>query len=181
MQARTQTGRAETPAEPGRQPAEARAEQPAGEEQMTAKLNPGETPEGAIKEELVKGLDTSARRLAHRRPKRRAGLRLRPRRETRPAKARHGERLPRQRKAACDFAFATETPAALFRRADTVWLLFDTAKPIDIEPIRNNGGSLIAEVKQVPLDNGQAIRIRLNRPQMPSLTGDDRPATANWT
>ena len=33
----------------------------------------------------------------------------------------------------------------------------------------------------MPLDKGQAIRIRLNRPQMPSLTGDDRPAGSNWT
>ncbi len=31
----------------------------------------------------------------------------------------------------------------------------------------------------MPLENGQAIRVRLNRPQMPSLTGD--AATANWT
>jgi tetratricopeptide (TPR) repeat protein len=79
------------------------------------------------------------------------------------------------------FAFTTVTPAALFRRADTVWLVFDTNKPIDAEPIRSNGGSLIAEVSSMPLDKGQAIRIRLNRPQMPSLTGDDRPAGSNWT
>ena len=79
------------------------------------------------------------------------------------------------------FAFTTVTPAALFRRADTVWLVFDTTKPIDAEPIRSNGGSLIAEVSSMPLDKGQAIRIRLNRPQMPSLTGDDRPAGSNWT
>src|SRR6201999_2557220 len=42
------------------------------------------------------------------------------------------------------FSFASETPAALFRRADTVWLVFDTAKPLDLAPIRSNGGSIIA-------------------------------------
>jgi tetratricopeptide (TPR) repeat protein len=79
------------------------------------------------------------------------------------------------------FSFATATPAALFRRADTVWLVFDSKSPIDIEPIRSKGGSIIADVSQLPLDKGQAIRIRLNRPQLPSLTGDDRPGEPNWT
>jgi tetratricopeptide (TPR) repeat protein len=79
------------------------------------------------------------------------------------------------------FSFATATPAALFRRADTVWLVFDSPKPFDIEPIRSKGGAIIAEASQLALDNGQAIRIRLNRPQMPSLTGDTKDGVANWT
>jgi hypothetical protein len=79
------------------------------------------------------------------------------------------------------FSFAAATPAALFRRADTVWLVFDTLKPIDIEPIRNKGGALVAEVSLLPLEKGQAIRIRLNRPQMPSLKADDQPGIATWT
>jgi tetratricopeptide (TPR) repeat protein len=78
------------------------------------------------------------------------------------------------------FSFADATPAALFRRADTVWLVFDSPKPLDIEPIRSKGGSIISDVSDLPLENGQAIRIRLSRPQMPSLTGDDRTG-ANWT
>jgi tetratricopeptide (TPR) repeat protein len=78
------------------------------------------------------------------------------------------------------FGFTTITPAALFRRADAVWLLFDTTKPVDVEPIRNNGGALIAEVTPMALDKGQAVRIRLNRPQMPSLTGDDKADGSNW-
>ena len=78
------------------------------------------------------------------------------------------------------FAFATETPAAMFRRADTVWLVFDTTKPLDLAPIRTHGGAIIAEVKPFPLPYGQAIRIRLNRPQMPSLASDGVGGTANW-
>src|SRR6185437_5914684 len=78
------------------------------------------------------------------------------------------------------FAFASETPAALFRRADTVWMVFDTTKPLDIAPIRAHDGSIIAEVKPFPLPYGQAIRIRLNRPQMPSLASDGVGGTANW-
>jgi tetratricopeptide (TPR) repeat protein len=80
------------------------------------------------------------------------------------------------------FSFATATPAALFRRADTVWLVFDSTKPIDVEPIRAKGGSIISDVSRLPLEKGQAIRIRLNRPQMPSLTGDEQAAgAATWT
>ena len=79
------------------------------------------------------------------------------------------------------FSFAAATPAALFRRADTVWLVFDTTRPIDIGQIRSKGGSIIADVSQLPLEKGQAIRIRLNRPQLPSLTGDDQAGGASWT
>jgi tetratricopeptide (TPR) repeat protein len=79
------------------------------------------------------------------------------------------------------FSFAAATPAALFRRADTVWLVFDSTNPIDIEPIRSKGGSIIADVSLLPLYRGQAIRIRLNRPQMSSLTGDDQAGGMSWT
>ena len=78
------------------------------------------------------------------------------------------------------FFFATATPAALFRRADTAWLVFDSVEPLDIEPIRSQGGSIISDVSLLPLEKGQAIRIRLNRPQMSSLEGDDRTAGAKW-
>ena len=77
------------------------------------------------------------------------------------------------------FSFATATPAALFRRADAVWLVFDSTKPLDVEPIRIKGGALIGDVSRLPLEQGQAIRIRLNRPQMPTLMGVD--AGNEWT
>jgi hypothetical protein len=78
------------------------------------------------------------------------------------------------------FSFATETPAALFRRADTVWLVFDSTGTLDVDPIRSKGGALIGDVSVMKLAKGQAIRIRLNRPQMPSLTGDEAGGM-NWT
>ena len=79
------------------------------------------------------------------------------------------------------FSFPAPTPAALFRRADTVWLVFDSETPVDIEPIRSKGGSIISEVARLPLEDGQAIRIRLNRPQMPSLIGEERKVGVKWT
>jgi tetratricopeptide (TPR) repeat protein len=79
------------------------------------------------------------------------------------------------------FSFPAATPAALFRRADTLWLMFDSIKPINVEPIRGQGGAAVADVSVIPLEKGQAVRIRLNRPQLPSLTGEDLPSGTNWT
>ncbi|MBR1199136.1 tetratricopeptide repeat protein [Bradyrhizobium sp. AUGA SZCCT0240] len=79
------------------------------------------------------------------------------------------------------FSFAVPTPAAMFRRADTVWLVFDQTGPIDVEQIRAKGGAIIGDVSQMPLEKGQAIRIRLNRPQMPSLESDGRANGMAWT
>ncbi|MEA2891825.1 MAG: hypothetical protein QOI05_2618 [Bradyrhizobium sp.] len=77
------------------------------------------------------------------------------------------------------FSFASAAPAALFRRADVVWLIFDSAKPVDLEPIRRDAGSVIGDVSAVPLEKGQAIRLRLNRPQLSSLVGDEKTGQ-NW-
>jgi hypothetical protein len=79
------------------------------------------------------------------------------------------------------FSFAAPTPAALFRRADTVWLVFDQTAPIDVEPIRAKGGSIIGDVSRLPLEKGQAIRIRLNRPQIPSFESEGRANGTEWT
>ncbi|WP_338834686.1 tetratricopeptide repeat protein [Bradyrhizobium septentrionale] len=79
------------------------------------------------------------------------------------------------------FAFPGATPAALFRRADTVWMVFDTPEAIDVDPIRAKAGSLISDVSRIPLEKGQAVRFRLNRPQMPSLESDDRSRGVSWT
>jgi hypothetical protein len=79
------------------------------------------------------------------------------------------------------FSFAAPTPAALFRRADTVWLVFDQTSPIDVEPIRAKGGAIIGDVSRLPLEKGQAIRIRLNRPQMPSLDSEGHANGTEWT
>ena len=57
------------------------------------------------------------------------------------------------------FSFPVPTPAALFRRADTLWLIFNSKKPIGVEKIRGQVGAVIADVGVLPLEKGQAIRI----------------------
>jgi chemotaxis protein histidine kinase CheA len=79
------------------------------------------------------------------------------------------------------FSFSSVTPAASFRRGDTVWLIFDSKAPLDVEPIRARAGAVIGEVNRLPLDHGQAIRFRLNRPQMHSLSTDERASGTSWT
>src|SRR4051812_42145731 len=78
------------------------------------------------------------------------------------------------------FPLQVATPAAAFRRGDTVWLVFDTAKPIDVEAIRTKGGAMIGEVGRVPLEKEQAVRIRLTRPLVYSLTSEEVGKQTNW-
>jgi tetratricopeptide (TPR) repeat protein len=79
------------------------------------------------------------------------------------------------------FGFPTVTPAASFRRGDTVWLIFDSTRPLDIAPIRAKAGAIVGEVSRIPLDNAQAIRFRLSRPQMYSLDSDEGASGLTWT
>ncbi|MFB9265758.1 tetratricopeptide repeat protein [Bradyrhizobium erythrophlei] len=107
--------------------------------------------------------------------------------EARPAEARPGAKgasVEAQRDSdglRVTFSFPAATPAALFRRADAVWMVFDTPDAIDVEPIRAKGGAVIADVSRVPLEKGLAVRFRLNRPQMPSLESDERSRGVSWT
>jgi tetratricopeptide (TPR) repeat protein len=78
------------------------------------------------------------------------------------------------------FSFPNATPAASFRRGDTVWLVFDSERPLDVEPIRAKGGAIIGDVSRMPIDKGQAIRIRLNRPLMHSLVTDEHASGSSW-
>ncbi|TWB53744.1 hypothetical protein FBZ94_10824 [Bradyrhizobium sacchari] len=78
------------------------------------------------------------------------------------------------------FPLQVSTPAAAFRRGDTIWLVFDSPKPIEVEAIRTKGGAMIGEVGRVPLDKGQAVRIRLTRPLVYSLTSEEVGKETNW-
>ena len=76
------------------------------------------------------------------------------------------------------FGFDHPTPAALFRSADAVWLVFDSEKPVDIDVIRKEGGSLITDIDRRAVENGQAIRIRLTRPQLVSISAGEPDGSA---
>lgn len=81
-----------------------------------------------------------------------------------------------------NFAFAAPTPVALFRRGDMLWLVTDSAKPIDVAAIRRDSGSVVSDAEAIKLDQGQAVRIRLNRPQLASLSAEDANGSGQaWT
>lgn len=75
------------------------------------------------------------------------------------------------------FPFKTPTTAAVFRRSDSIWLVFDTDLPIDASAIRREGAWIVADATPVDLPKGRAVRIRLNRPQLAALTGNE----LGWT
>jgi len=71
------------------------------------------------------------------------------------------------------FTFATPTPAALFRRGEMIWLVLDNTAPFDLAAIRREGGGIVGDVARVALPQGQAVRIRLDRPQLAALSDED--------
>lgn len=75
------------------------------------------------------------------------------------------------------FPFDDGPPAALFRRADILWVVFDTQKTITLDALARLPASPIAEFSVVPLPEGKAVRLKLARPQLASLALDD----GQWT
>lgn len=75
------------------------------------------------------------------------------------------------------FPFKSPTAAAVFRRSDSIWLVFDTDQPINASAIRREGAWIVADTTPVDLPKGRALRIRLNRPQLAALTGNE----LGWT
>jgi tetratricopeptide (TPR) repeat protein len=71
------------------------------------------------------------------------------------------------------FPFSAATPAAAFRRAETLWLVFDSEQPLDFSAIRNSGD---AALRHVVLDDSRPgetiLRIRLERPRLSTLVPD---------
>ncbi|MDP1585605.1 MAG: tetratricopeptide repeat protein [Bradyrhizobium sp.] len=67
------------------------------------------------------------------------------------------------------FPFAAPTPAAVFRRADTLWLVFDSPATIDIAGLANDPSKVIRRATFERAEGGAAIvRIHLERPRLAS-------------
>jgi hypothetical protein len=69
-----------------------------------------------------------------------------------------------------EFPFAVPTPAAVFRRADVLWLVFDSTAKIDLAALTGDSNGAIRNTVLERGDDGEAIvRIKLARPQLVSL------------
>jgi len=72
-----------------------------------------------------------------------------------------------------EFPFAVPTPAAVFRRADTLWLVFDSGARIDLAALTHEPDSGIREARFARAEDGAAIvRLHLARPRLASVMTD---------
>jgi tetratricopeptide (TPR) repeat protein len=70
------------------------------------------------------------------------------------------------------FPFANATPAAVFRRADAVWLVFDAAAPIDVSKLVMQPIGAVRSAIVSRTQGGQVVRIKVDRPRLTSLQAD---------
>ena len=70
------------------------------------------------------------------------------------------------------FPFTVPTPAAVFRRADTIWLVFDSQAPIDINKITAQSGRSILNASVTRSRQGQVIQLKLDKPKLTSVGAD---------
>jgi tetratricopeptide (TPR) repeat protein len=72
-----------------------------------------------------------------------------------------------------EFPFTVATPAAVFSRADMLWLVFDSAAKIDIGALANDASHAIRSATLEHGADGEVIvRIKLERPRLTSLETD---------
>ena len=72
--------------------------------------------------------------------------------------------------------FAAPATGAVFVRGDTLWMVFDQTAPLNIGQVAQDGAPIVRDVTQIPLAEGQAVRLRLNRPQFASVQAEG----TNW-
>lgn len=70
------------------------------------------------------------------------------------------------------FPFVDRTPAAMFQRAETLWLVFDTDVPIDVDALSNDPSQTIRSAEVTREDDAQVVRLRLERPRLVSVEAE---------
>ncbi len=75
------------------------------------------------------------------------------------------------------FPFLNTTAAAIFHRADTLWIVFDTKADIDLSALDGEAGHTIRAATLTRTADADIIRIKLDRPHL-STVGADGPV---WT
>ena len=73
-----------------------------------------------------------------------------------------------------EFPFAVPTPAAVFRRANTLWLVFDTDAKINLAALGSSetGGLIRSDIVDRGSDGEAIVRITLAQPQVANLAAD---------
>jgi hypothetical protein len=68
-----------------------------------------------------------------------------------------------------EFPFAAQTAAAVFMRADTLWVVFDSTVPIDIATLVAQPIGFVRSAAVTRSAAGQAVQIKLDRPKLTTL------------
>jgi tetratricopeptide (TPR) repeat protein len=71
------------------------------------------------------------------------------------------------------FPFAIPTPAAIFQRADTLWLVFDSNAKLDIGVLTNDPSRIIRNAATANEDGAQIVRLKLERPRLISASPEE--------
>jgi hypothetical protein len=70
------------------------------------------------------------------------------------------------------FAFAIKTPAAVFRRADSLWIVFDSNAKIDLSALNGDSSHTIRNAEVTHAPDGDIVQIHLERPRLSSAAVD---------
>jgi tetratricopeptide (TPR) repeat protein len=75
------------------------------------------------------------------------------------------------------FPFGTPAPAAVFHRADMLWLVFDSKAAIDLTALDGESSRTIRGYDFTQTDGADIVRLKLDRPHLSSVAADG----AVWT
>jgi tetratricopeptide (TPR) repeat protein len=75
------------------------------------------------------------------------------------------------------FPFSMATPVAVFNRADTLWAVLDTGAKIDLAALLRDRSGTVQSASLVPLRDGQALRLKLERPRLATVRIDGGTVT----
>ncbi len=75
------------------------------------------------------------------------------------------------------FPFRTPTPAAIFQRAGTLWMVFDTRGPVALPDFGASSAGMIRHASGAALPDGYVVRLMLDRPRLVAATAE----AGNWT
>ncbi|MDC7988114.1 tetratricopeptide repeat protein, partial [Rhodoplanes sp. TEM] len=75
------------------------------------------------------------------------------------------------------FPFSIATPLAVFNRADALWAVFDTRAKIDVAALGRDRSGTVQSATLIPLRDGQALRLKLERPRLATARIDGSTVT----
>jgi tetratricopeptide (TPR) repeat protein len=75
------------------------------------------------------------------------------------------------------FPFQEPVPAAVFRRGDRIWIVFDTKRELNISELIADRTRSFSDVSVVDTENGKAVRLKLKGGWLTSAESDGQ----NWT